>query len=205
LVRVLSADRLGPYVAAMRSRQGGMRLYEWNLDVSAAFYETLSYLEVALRNALHRRLALHLGRQDWWDAPISLAPEAANMITAAIYQTSRRTGSTPGHVVAALSFGFWVGLLSSGGAAEYETRLWRPALHRAFPNYRGPRRVVHQRLVNMRLLRNRIAHHEPIHYRHLAVDYDRMMAILGWISADFAAWVDARSRVPALLAIKPAT
>lgn len=44
LVRVLSADRLGPYVAAMRSRQGGMRLYEWNLDVSAAFYETLSYL-----------------------------------------------------------------------------------------------------------------------------------------------------------------
>jgi len=69
----------------------------------------------------------------------------------------------------------------------------------------APRRVVHQRLVNMRLLRNRIAHHEPIHYRHLAVDYDRMMAILGWISADFAAWVDARSRVPALLAIKPAT
>ena len=39
----------------------------------------------------------------------------------------------------------------------------------------------------MRLLRNRIAHHEPIHYRHLAADYDRMLTILGWVSADFAA------------------
>jgi hypothetical protein len=32
-----------------------------------------------------------------------------------------------------------------------------------------------------------------------------MLTILGWVSADFAAWVAARSRVPALLATKPAT
>jgi hypothetical protein len=158
-----------------------------------------------LRNALHQQLSLHLGRDDWWEGPISLAPEAADMVAAARYQASRRTGSTPGHVEAALPFGFWVGLLSAGGSADYETRLWRPALRLAFPNYRGPRRPLHQRLVNMRLLRNRIAHHEPIHYRHLAADYERMLTILGWISAGFAAWVAVRSRVPALLATKPAT
>ena len=127
------------------------------------------------------------------------------MIEQAVYQASRRTGSTPGHVVAALSFGFWVTLCSSGGSALYENRLWRPALHRAFPFYRGPRRQVHQRLEHMRLFRNRIAHHEPIHYRHLAADYDTILTIVGWVSVEFAAWVAARSRVPALLAIKPAT
>ncbi len=67
LMRVLSDERLGPYVAAMRGREGGLRLYEWNLAVSAAFYDDLSYLEVAMRNALHQQLSLHLGRDDWWD------------------------------------------------------------------------------------------------------------------------------------------
>jgi hypothetical protein len=57
----------------------------------------------------------------------------------------------------------------------------------------------------MRLFRNRIAHHEPIHYRHLAADYATILLILGWVSPDFAAWVDGRSRVPVLLAAKPAT
>ena len=99
----------------------------------------------------------------------------------------------------------WNLSLSSGGGAAYETRLWAPALHRAFPHYRGPRRSVHQRLVTMRLFRNRIAHHEPIHYRHLAADHATMLTILGWVSPEFAAWVDSRSRVPTLLAIKPAT
>jgi len=56
---------------------------------------------------------------------------------------------------------------------------------------------------HMRLFRNRIAHHEPIHYRHLMADHERLLTIVGWISADFADWVAARSRVPALLAGKP--
>ena len=116
------------------------------------------------------------GGKDWWTSPaLVLAPEATDMIAMALYQARFRTGATPGHVVAALPFGFWVSLLSSGGGATYETRLWRPALHRAFPHYRGPRRSVHQRLVTMRLLRKRIAHHEPIHYRHLAADHATML------------------------------
>jgi hypothetical protein len=195
-----------PYTAVMGDVDGGLRLYVWNAAVSAAFIESLSHLEVALRNGIHRQLTLRTGREDWWHSPmVLLTPEAADMVADAVHQASRRTASTSGHVVAALSFGFWVGLFSTGGSADYETRLWRPTLRLAFPNYRGPRRPLHQRLVNMRLLRNRIAHHEPIHYRHLAADYQRMLTILGWISTEFAAWVDGRSRVPALLAAKPAT
>jgi hypothetical protein len=205
LVRALSAERLGRYVMAAGGLRGGLRLYEWNLAVSAAFHEPLSYLEVAMRNAIHHRLAQLAGQDDWWNSGgLVFAPAAVNAIEVALYQAGRRVGSTPGHVVAALPFGFWVSLLSSGGPAAYEVQLWRPALHRAFPHFRGHRRHVHQRLETMRLLRNRIAHHEPIYYRHLAADYGRLLTILGWISVDFA-WVGARSRVPALLATKPST
>ncbi|MCL2849231.1 MAG: hypothetical protein FWE61_04175, partial [Micrococcales bacterium] len=48
----LSPERIAPY----QRRCGGdlvaaIRLYEWNLSVSAAFYEALSILEVVVRNA----------------------------------------------------------------------------------------------------------------------------------------------------------
>ena len=47
-------------------------------------------------------------------------------------------------LVAALPFGFWVSLLERGGRSvvpsapkrDYDMTLWRPALHRAFPNAR---------------------------------------------------------------------
>ena len=81
-----------------------------------------------------------------------------------------------------------------------------PALYRwRFPTIEARGGLVHQRLVDMRLLRNRIAHHEPIHYRHLAADYERMLTILGWSVGGLCRLGRARSRVPALLATKPAT
>lgn len=205
VVRALSFERLAPYVAAMGNVRGGLRLYEWNLAVSASFFEDLSHLEVALRNTIHHQLMLLMRREDWWRSPtIVLGHGATNMLASAQIQAAVRVGGRPGDVVAALSFGFWVSLLSSGGSAAYETQFWRPALHRAFPDYSGPRPPLHRKIENMRLLRNRIAHHEPIHYRHLAADHARLLTIVGWISGDFADWVAARSRVPALLMTKPA-
>ncbi|GAA1880408.1 hypothetical protein GCM10009687_55860 [Asanoa iriomotensis] len=116
---------------------------------------------------------------------------------------ARRADGKPGHVVAALPFGFWVGLVSAGRGRNYETMLWRPAIHRAFPHYRGPRPPVHQRLETLRLLRNRIAHHEPIHSRHLAADYGSLLSVAGWLSPAFEGWIKSTSRIPALLAGRP--
>ena len=40
-----------------------MRLYEWNAAVSAAFWESLSFLEVGLRNAIDSELtSIHEGK-----------------------------------------------------------------------------------------------------------------------------------------------
>ncbi|WP_203923445.1 hypothetical protein [Rugosimonospora africana] len=74
---------------------------------------------------------------------------------------------TADDVVAELQFGFWTSLLSNHRGSQYGRLLWVPTLHRSFPHYHGRRRDLHDNYEAMRLLRNRIMHHEPIHHRDL--------------------------------------
>jgi hypothetical protein len=144
---VISAQRLAPYEqAAGGDMSVGWRLYAWNIEVSAAFHGLLGCLEIALRNAMHVRLVAHFGRDDWWHAPTAtLHWLTRQKITNAETQIARRR-QTPDadRVVTELSLGFWVSLLGPGD--QYELRLWRPALHLAFPGYHGPRRPLRLRL-----------------------------------------------------------
>jgi len=104
----------------------------------------------------------------------------------------------PGRIVAELSFGFWERLLAHGppGKLNYEMALWRPAIHRAFPNSRLRRVDVHKRFPGLRDLRNRIAHHEPIFGRPLAIEYQTIFDVIGWMCADTRSWVIHHSTVP---------
>ena len=59
---------------------------------------------------------------------------------------------------------------------DYETILWQPGLFRAFPTLPNARRkLLHHELNVLRGLRNRIAHHEPIH--HMDVGYLRNLIV----------------------------
>lgn len=53
---LLSSTRLHPYLVAAGNLDEAMLLYDWNNQVSAAFYESLHYLEVGLRNAFDQTL-----------------------------------------------------------------------------------------------------------------------------------------------------
>ncbi|GAA5073122.1 hypothetical protein HNP84_009264 [Thermocatellispora tengchongensis] len=201
IAEAISAERFAPYLAASgHCRERALRLYAWNMEISGAILGPLHLLEVTLRNAMHRELTALAGRADWWHSPAvpldvtsSEKIDAAKRTIAALHMTP-----TPGRVIAELSFGFWTTLLSSRHA--YEMRLWRPALHQAFPAYRGPRRPVHSDLYHLRRLRNRIAHHEPIHQRHLAADHSSILRLLGYISPEAATWAARNDRVPEVLA-----
>jgi len=198
---IASRERLEPYLTTcLGDQSAAVRLYSWNIQVSAALQAPLGCLEVAYRNALHYRLSTLFGRGDWWLAPnIQLHHTAQRMVTDAIQEIQRRRKRpTPGRTVAELSFGFWVSLLGSG--TDYETRLWRPALRHAFPGYRGRRAPLHREFDDVRRLRNRIAHHEAIHRHDLAADHERILRLLGYISPEYAAWVRLHDRVPEVLA-----
>jgi hypothetical protein len=200
---IASRERLEPYLrACLGDRSAAVRLYAWNIQVSAAFQAPLGCLEVEYRNALHYQLSALFGRDDWWLAPnILMHHTAQRMVADAMQEIQRRREPlTPGRTVAELSFGFWVSLLGSG--ADYETRLWRPALRHAFLGYHGRRRPLHQEFDEVRRLRNRIAHHEPIYRRDLVTDHLRIMRLLSYISPEYAAWVRRHDRVPEVLACR---
>jgi hypothetical protein len=199
MLMAFSEPRLKRYIRAARGdAQAGMRLYWWNIEASAALYGPLHCLEVALRNSLHHRLGLAYGRPDWWDsAPLNLRGQ--RLVTEASAKCRRRgnRAGTADDVVAELSFGFWVSLLSK--ASGYDRHFWVPALHKAFPHYSGRRDGLYDSLSSLVLLRNRIMHHEPVHHRDLAADHAKIYRMLGYLSPDLAKEAQAMDRFPAVL------
>ncbi len=197
----ISAERLAPYDAACGGdRTAALRLYSWNAEVAGAFLGPLHCLEVVMRNAIHREFSILLGRPDWWDAAnVDLHPAGARMVEEARQELVRhRKPAEPDRMVAELRFGFWVALLGKG--RDYEMRFWRPGLYRAFPGLTGPRGPLYDQINSVRLLRNRIAHYESIHQRHLAADHEKIMRLIAAISPETADFTRRRDRVPAVLA-----
>jgi len=199
--RALSAPRFTPYLVAFAGNGApAWDLYQWNVEVSQAFYGPLHCLEITLRNALHDRLRVQYGHADWWrKAPLN---EHDSGKVAKAGEALRRKGTrrpSADDVVAELSFGFWVSLLSR----RYDRYLWVPALHRAFPHYTGSREVLRDNVQAMVLLRNRIMHHEPIHHRHLDADHAKIHRLLGYLEPEIVAWLHAFDRVPDVLGRRP--
>lgn len=198
----LSRPRFQPYLAAAgNDLAGALRLYWWNVDVSAAFYLPLQCLEVAVRNMMHTRLGERFGCTAWWDV-VPLPDNGLRLVAEAKRKLQRRLGNSAGtsdDLVTELSFGFWVSLVSR----VHDRTLWVPCLHRAFPGYRGKRALLHRQLLAMVLLRNRIMHHEPIHHRHLEADHDTVYRLLSYVSPGLAGQLGPFDRVPKLLAERP--
>src|SRR5262249_38153149 len=159
-------------------------------DLSEALYGVLQALEITLRNSMHRELTSHYGVANWFDR-VGFLPAEANALGRA-KQSLGRAGKpqTPGRIIAELSFGFWVGLTSR----PYSQNIWIPCLHRAFPSKRLAHRSAYARLEEIRRIRNRIAHHEPIMQPSLGGIYRRIVETLEWICPDTALWMRETTR-----------
>jgi hypothetical protein len=204
LERRISVERLAPYRAATAGDlMRAVSLYEKNTELSAAFWIVLCDLEVLVRNAMHEELTHwsigRYGRPDWYlDHGEVFNEQTMSDIDAARHHVAANgRPETPGRVVAELPLGFWRFLLSG----RYERSLWLPCLRDAFPGIdgRGMRRDVHEAMRELHLLRNRIAHHEPIHNRPLGMLHERALTVAEWICPVTRQWMAGRSRVPSLL------
>lgn len=192
LEQSISPDRLSTYLsAAQNNQESALKLYLWNSQASAAFYIPLQGLEIALRNALHQALSLKFNSAFWYEiAPLDRYSQ--ENIAEAKEKCRKAYGTTdPPHIVAELSFGFWVSLLNR----TYHQSLWIPALGKAFPNAKLPRGDIHTKLNHIRILRNRIAHHEPIFKRHLEQDYKSIIEFIGWMNPVKADWIHQNNAV----------
>jgi len=209
LLPLVTAERLGSYLRASGGDvSDAFALYEWNMRAAASVMELTSMVEVLARNALDRELRnwahRRRGGASWLDVAPLDQQGSADLQKARDRATRRgRRPEVHGRVIAELPLGFWRYLVES----RYLTALWVPATHRAFPagdaDLRGRQKNVAFRMQQLNFVRNRAAHHEPIHARDLSRDLQSALDLASWISPAARSWVEATSSLPSLISSKP--
>jgi hypothetical protein len=102
------------------------------------------------------------------------------------YQNAHGIPITLGRLVSTLGFGFWATILSY----PYKSRPWRHKrfvlVEKAFPHRAGTSlHDIHQRINDIRLLRNRVMHHEAIYDRpNLQQEHAEIHEAIRWISEE---------------------
>ena len=194
----LSLERFARYVAwAGGDRTRALELYTLNTQLSEALYTPLQVLELALRNRVHTIMSAAHGER-WFEADGLLqAPHQREQVETALAELAKdRKEPLPGRVVAALTFSFWTAMVSPA----YED-LWRSTLHAIAVKPDGKklsRKQLSRPLTPIRILRNRIAHHEPILHWDLRKHHAGMQEVTFWLSPPAARWCARVDRFPAV-------
>ncbi|KWV47742.1 hypothetical protein AS026_13290 [Rhizobium altiplani] len=193
--------RISRYLAAAKNdKQLALRLYVWNARLCECLYLPVQFTEVAVRNAVMRPV-LRRFKADWFERPAFqniLPPRLAEELSTAVAKERRRHGLslTGGHVVSALSLGFWVALLG----VSYENHLWHNGMADSFPNARNSadRETIYLCVEELRKVRNEIMHHAAIFDRGPKGKLATVMDLLGMVSVetrDYVARLDTLSQV----------
>lgn len=199
LTAALSADRFATYLQWTSGDQAlAVRLYTYNVQLSAALYAPLHMQEVALRKRTDQALEHSFGPTWNLDPAVMTAGYPRDSIAKAIQslQRSGKAGTRP-QIVAELNFGFWSSLF--GRQSHHLWQSWRPIFQA-----RGIQRsTIAQNLRELRLLRNRIAHYEPSIALPLTQRYADITTLTEWLSPSAAAWIATYSTWPALYPAVP--
>lgn len=207
LTAMLSRARLARYLSACAGdTRMAIECHYWNTQLGHALYFPLQTFELLLRNTLNTALAKEFGT-DWLvqhPAWLGDLPGKENRqrkkIESAIDKIFRRHGvAYHNKLLAELDISFWAGLLSS----RYIVPLWTPYLHKLFPHHpSGSGEHVGKRAEQIRDLRNRVAHHEPVIFASnrcnfldgstIRRQYEDIIEAIGWICPDTKEFVAAR-------------
>ncbi|PHS69454.1 MAG: hypothetical protein COB22_08805 [Cycloclasticus sp.] len=213
LPHIISGPRFATYLRATNSDvTTALSLYQWNLELSAAFIVPLQVCEIAARNGVVLALEARYGAN--WHLSQSFIQSLPNLrrgynprtdFTRTSSKLLRHTALTPGKIVADIKFAFWENMLTS----RHDQRLWTPSFSNAFPHADFTVSVYQARgkantyLEKVRGLRNRIAHHEPIFTRNIIEEYNRILEIVRWRSPISADWLAKVQEVTVINGRKP--
>jgi len=140
--------------------------YVSSVDRASQIQQILHWVEIGYRNHIYEGVqSIHVFRHhcvSWLtcactNPPVALNPRSIEKVELAKKFLSNNDRENPNKIIPELSFGFWVRLLSSAN----ETSIWNAGLHKSFPR-KTNRPELHNRLRRMNLIRNRIAHLEPV-------------------------------------------
>ncbi|MFZ9398938.1 MAG: hypothetical protein ACO28Q_10210 [Ilumatobacteraceae bacterium] len=174
--------------------------------MSAALFEVIGHVEVILRNAIHTSMSAwgssHGFGSNWYDNSHGLLGTSSMTDISRAIERLRRSGksASPDRLVSELNFGFWRYLLSG----RYRSSLWALAMRNAFPHAEPASfEKLFNRVRRLHLIRNRVAHHEPIFSRRIDLVLLDAYLVVRAIDPEIERWVRERSRVEELLIAKP--
>ncbi len=231
IISCLHLSRMQPYLDAVAGNQDkALKLYRWNLELTAATQSIIGITEVVLRNAMDRELqAWNLangGGASWLleEPQTPLRGLVSGKRSSALNRASKesiardpqhtRFGAQITHddVLAQVMFGMWKDLLpnhapNAGNSQENinRERIWNDCLVHAFPNVQDPDGSKTYWTVNhVHMLRNRVSHMEPLLQIDVMDVLRDALRIIRSIDSDVANWVSGGNKVPEVLKNRPA-
>lgn len=204
IIQTLSLARLSTYERAVLQYpqfNHALELYAWNAQVSAAFFMPLHICEVTIRNAVAQVLyKTHGTRWPWAEGFERALPAKGVYKPRQDLMSSRKNQSHSDKVIPELNFVFWQKLFT----ARFDQDIWQKHFHLSFPtlpshDYKLQRQRMHDKIDQVRKLRNRIAHHEPIFNRDLQADYDAITDLIQARCPHTAQWMQTHQKVTPLL------
>lgn len=168
--KALSKPRIGRFlIAAEQDKEKALRLYLQNIELSKTLFGLLSVFEVTIRNYIDKHYRDKLADSEWlknqcgqggmFSHPsfIKYGFEPRTKILTTIAKLGNKY--THDRLVAELSFGFWNYMF-----APIQFLIGGQSLHKIYENRpKGTnQKLIFNQLDEIRSLRNRIAHHEPL-------------------------------------------
>lgn len=183
-INSISAMRLSSYRTIFAcENQDALKYYYWNQAVSAELYVLLHNIEICLRNKIHETLSLAVTNQQsknfaWYDrfdfSKKDLDRFGQPNQTKTGYAIKKVKDDlidkgksvTPQNVISNLEFGKWAFLIKTKKLKDGSNIDWATCYPLIFSNYSNfsiqGRASLFSRLDEVRLLRNRVAHLEPV-------------------------------------------
>ena len=159
-----------------------LMLYERNLIISNKFFYLLNYFEVVLRNAVIQaiEISFRCDETNSWhenEAFIRSLSRRGRYSPKSMFDSAKeKFPDSPSKMIPELKFVFWQKMLM----ANYEERIWQGCFNSIFPNATVEnRQIFYDWTDQLRELRNRIAHHEPIIFnRNLENDLEVLIKFI---------------------------
>ncbi len=207
--KLYSNARVSRYVkAANGDKRKAQKMYYANARIAQSFQPLLSFFEVILRNQLHYALASHFSDVKWLinqktgfmsDPSLTHTVKKTGKVTVNDFlkkevERSERTligkkrNVTAGRVIAELNLGFWNSLYETH---HYALLKGVPCqIFKSLPTGYG-RKEVNNAIQEIRTLRNRVSHNEPLCFSDKVYDmtyakemYTKIKDFLSWINPE---------------------
>ncbi|MBD5189002.1 MAG: Abi family protein [Bacteroidales bacterium] len=200
---IMSKQRLERYITACgNDSRKAMALYRYNLQVSQEMFTIVSCFEVALRNAIDRKLIENFG-EEWLKDSIMpngiftepILKKTRDIISFSYRRLQKSQSYSHPKLLAEMEFGIWKYMFS-----PVQYRLTGRNLLSIFPNKPRSSRMIQynhtfffNELDKVNSLRNRIAHHETICFAtrsskidttYLITIYKKIKTLFSWMDID---------------------